>query len=251
MTARRQAVAVRQAMVLAAGLGRRMQPLTDATAKPLLPLGRRPLLDHALDRLAQAGVETAVVNAHWQRERLAAHLAARVAPPSTLLRPEAELLGTGGAVAAALADGDLRDEPCFVVNGDTLWLDGPAPALHRLALAFDPASVDAVLLVHRTFQVHAETGLGDFALDKWGVVRRRGEREVVPYVYAGVQLIAPAALADCPAVPFSMNWAWDRLIAGGRLRAVVHDGLWFHLSTPADLAEAEFMLHAQDTGETR
>ncbi len=243
--------AIRQAMILAAGLGRRMRPLTEATPKPLLPLGRRPLLDHALDRLAQAGVTRVVVNAHWRGERLEAHLAARTTPPAVLLRPEDALLGTGGAVAAALAAGDLEAAPFYVVNGDTFWLDGPVPALHRLRAAFDPAGLDAVLLVHRTFQVRAETGFGDFTVDKWGHIGRRGEREVVPYVYAGVQLAAPALLAGAPAPPFSLNWGWDRAIAAGRVRAVVHDGLWFHLSTPADLAEAELMLHAQETGETR
>jgi N-acetyl-alpha-D-muramate 1-phosphate uridylyltransferase len=242
---------IRQAMVLAAGFGRRMQPLTDGTAKPLLPLGGRPLLDHALDRLAQSGVERVVVNAHWQGERVAAHLAARARPPAVIVRPETALLGTGGAVAAALASRDLDDAPFFVVNGDSFWLDGPAAALGRLIAAFDPAAHDAVLLVHRTFQVHAETGFGDFALDKWGGVRRRGEREIVPYVFAGIQLLQPSAFTDAPAGAFSMNAVWDRAIAAGRLHAVVHDGLWFHLSTPADLAEAESALFDQATGETR
>jgi N-acetyl-alpha-D-muramate 1-phosphate uridylyltransferase len=243
--------APRQAMLLAAGLGQRMQPLTAGTAKPLLPLGGRPLMDHALDRLAQAGVETVVVNAHWHSERVAAHLAARPAPPRTVLRTEPALLETGGAVKAALDAGDLADEPFFTVNGDSFWLDGPVPALSRLAAGFDPARHDAMLLVHRTFQVHAETGFGDFAIDKWGGVRRRTEREIVAYVYAGVQLVAPAAFAEAQAGAFSMNAIWDRAIAAGRLFAVVHDGLWFHLSTPADLGEAESVLYAQDTGETR
>jgi MurNAc alpha-1-phosphate uridylyltransferase len=236
-------------MVLAAGLGTRMQPLTLATAKPLLPIGGRALLDHALDRLAAAGVGLAVVNAHWHANLIAAHLAARKPPPEIVLRREETLLNTGGAVRAALDV--LGSAPFFVVNGDSFWLDGPRQTLHRLAEAFDPAAVDGVLLVHRTFQVHADVGFGDFAVDKLGALRRRGEREVVPYVYAGVQLIKPALLDDMPDGPFSMNRAWDRALAAGRLRAVVHDGLWFHPSAPSDLADAEYFLHMRATSDTR
>jgi len=237
-------------MVLAAGLGTRMRPLTTATAKPLLPLGGRSLLDHALDRLAAVGVARVVVNAFWQADRVAAAVATRqaAAPAVTVLR-ETALLDTGGGVKAALAQ--LGPAPFYVVNGDAFWLDGPRPALARLAEAFAPGDVDGVLLVHRTCQVHAEVGPGDFVLDPWGGLRRRREREIAPYVYAGVQLIAPALLDGMPEGPFSMNLAWDRALAAGRLRAVVHDGLWFHLSTPADLADAEAMLQAQFTGETR
>ncbi len=239
----------RSAMLLAAGLATRMRPLTDRTAKPLLPLGGRALIDHALDRLADAGVETVVVNAHWHGDLIEAHLRRRVGPPRTVIIHETSLLETGGSVKAALEL--LGPEPFFVVNGDAFWVDGPRPALMRLAAAFAPADVDGVLLVHRTFQVSAEVGFGDFMLDKWGNLRRRAEREVVPYIYAGLQLISPALLAGTPEGRFSMNVAWDATMAAGRLRAVVHDGLWFHLSTPADLAEAETILQARETGETR
>jgi MurNAc alpha-1-phosphate uridylyltransferase len=239
----------RTAMVLAAGFGTRMRPLTLTTAKPLLPIGGRTLIDHALDRLGAAGVATVVVNAHWRAELIEAHLARREPPPQIILRKEAELLNTGGSVRAALDT--LGAAPFFVVNGDSFWLDGPGQALLRLVEAFDPAAVDGVLLVHRTFQVHADVGFGDFVVDKWGQLRRRAEREVVPYVYAGVQLIAPSLLDDMPEGAFSMNLAWDRALAAGRLRAVVHDGLWFHLSTPSDLTDAESFLHLRATGDTR
>ncbi len=242
--------APRTAMLLAAGLGTRMRPLSLAVPKPLLPLGGRPLLDHALDRLADAGVERVAVNAHWLAERIAAHLQARTAAPRTELRVEPELLDTGGAVAAALAAGALGPDPFLVVNGDSVWLDGPTPALARLAHAFN-ADVDGVLLVHRACQVHAEAGPGDFHLDELGTLRRRGEQEVAPYVYAGVQLLSPALFAHAPPGRFGMNLLWDRAMAAGRLRAVVHDGLWFHLSRPADLSEAEQALFAQETGDTR
>jgi MurNAc alpha-1-phosphate uridylyltransferase len=236
------------AMLLAAGLGTRMRPLTDATAKPLLPLGGRPLIDHALDHLTEAGVHTVVVNAFWQADRLATHLADRTEPRIILLR-ETTLLDTGGGVHAA--QDQLGDAPFYVVNGDAFWLNGPRPALTRLAEAFDPDRLDAVLLVYRTAHVHAEVGFGDFMVDTWGGLRRRGEREVVPYVYAGVQVVSPALFADAPAGPFSMNLLWDRAIAADRVRAVVHDGVWFHLSTPGDLSDAESILHLRQAGESR
>lgn len=243
----------RTAMLLAAGLGMRMRPLTDTTAKVLLPLGGRALIDHALDRLAAAGVELVVVNAHWQADKIEKHLSERSSGSEIVLRYEETLLDTGGSVRAALPL--LGPGPFYVVNGDTFWLDGPVSALQRLAAAFDRERLDGVLLVHRAFQVQAEVGFGDFAVDKWGAVRRRGEREVVPYIYAGVQLIAPSLLARMgdkqPGSAFSMNACWDRAIEHGRLAAVVHDGLWFHLSTPRDLSEAESWLAAGVLGETR
>jgi MurNAc alpha-1-phosphate uridylyltransferase len=238
-------------MLLAAGLGTRMLPLTERTAKPLLPLGGRTLLDHGLDRMVAAGVTRAVVNAHWHADLVQRHLARRDGPPALTLLREQVLLDTGGAVMAAMQSGLLGPAPFYVVNGDAFWLDGPRSALLRLAEAFDPDEVDAVLLVHRTCQVSAEVGFGDFALDKWGAVRRRHEREVVPYIYAGVQLVSPALFEGAPGGAFSTNRQWDRAIAQGRLRALVHDGLWFHLSTPADLAEAEYQLQANAVGDTR
>jgi MurNAc alpha-1-phosphate uridylyltransferase len=238
----------RSAMVLAAGLGTRMRPLTDTTAKPLLTLGGRTLLDHALDHLVDAGVETVAVNAHWQADAVAAHLAQRPSPPRTVLLREEHLLETGGGVRAALAV--LGTDPFFVVNGDAFWLNGPISALRRLAGVLDQ-SVDAVLLVQRTSHVHADVGYGDFALDKWGTPRRRREREVVPYIYAGVQLLHPRLLNGMPEGAFSMNQAWDIALQAGRLRAVVHDGIWFHLSTPPDLVEAEQILEARVTGDAR
>jgi MurNAc alpha-1-phosphate uridylyltransferase len=240
-----------RAILLAAGFGTRMRPLTEATPKALLSLGGRTLLDRALDRLAQAAITQVVVNAHWQADKLARHLAARTPPPQTILRREASLLSTGGAVLAALRDGLLGQDnaPFFVVNSDTVWLDGPLPALHRLGAALRP-DVDAVILAHRTFQVQAEIGSGDFFLDSWGVPRRRREREIAPYIYAGVTLIRPSVFDGMAPGPMSMNLAWDKAIAAGRALAVVHDGLWFHLTRPEDIDEAEHALAAQITGQT-
>jgi len=257
-------------MLLAAGLGTRMRPLTDHTAKPLLPLGGRTLLDHALSRLAAAGVATIVVNAHWHADRVAAHLVrhwhmplpplpllrgepagrAGAGPsPTILLRQEDRLLETGGSVRAALPD--LGPEPFFVVNGDSFWFDGPgASALARLAAAWDD-SLDAVLLLIPTYQVQGQIGSGDFFLDPLGRMRRRRFAEVAPYLYAGVQLLHPRLFTGAPAGRFSINVPWDRAIAADRLRGVVHDGLWFHLSTPPDLAAAEATLQTGMVGDTR
>jgi N-acetyl-alpha-D-muramate 1-phosphate uridylyltransferase len=236
-----------KAMLLAAGLGTRMRPLTETTAKPLLALRGRSLLDHALDRLAEAGVDTVVVNAHWHADRVAEHLARR-SLPRTILRREDALLDTGGSVRAAL--GLLGPDPFFVVNGDSFWLDGPGSALARMLHAWD-GQADAILLVQRGFQVLAEIGAGDFALDPWGRLRRPEEHEIVPYVYAGVQLVTPALFDNAPEGRFSMNLLWDRAMRAGRLRGLVHDGPWFHLSTPSDLAEAESQLLARMVPEAR
>ena len=231
-----------KAMLLAAGLGTRMRPLTETTAKPLLPLGGRSLLDHALDRLRDAGVTEVVVNAWWHADHIAAHLASRTGGPPTVVRREDALLDTGGSVAAAL---DLLGPDPFLRRQRRYVLARRADACAAAACRrFGTRAADAVLLVYRTFQIAAETGPGDFALDPWGVMRRRQEREIVPYIYAGIQLVSPALFADAPAGSFSMNLLWDQAIARRRLRGVVHDGLWFHLSTPTDLAAAEVDLHA-------
>ncbi|WP_240046927.1 nucleotidyltransferase family protein [Paracraurococcus ruber] len=228
-------------MVLAAGLGLRMRPLTDATAKPLLTLDGRTLLDHALDRLAAAGIGQAVVNAHWCADQVAAAVAGRDSPRIALQREDA-LLETGGGVARALPL--LGDGPFAVANGDSVWLDGPRQALGRMAAAFDPAQMDALLLVVRSAQVDGDIGRGDFLLDPLGRVRRPRERELAPYVFAGVQILTPGMFRNTPGGKFSLNILYDRAIDSGRLFALVHDGVWFHLSTPPDLDRAEAALRA-------
>jgi len=229
------------AMVLAAGLGTRMRPLTDERPKPLLELDGRSLLDHALDRLASAGVGDAVVNAHWLGAQVETAMARRTSPRITLQHEDA-LLETGGSVTLALPQ--LGSNPFVVVNGDAFWLDGPTAALTRLAAAFDPAEMDALLLMVRTTQVEGSVGKGDFLLDPVGRMRRPKEREIAPYLYAGVQILSPALFDEAPEGAFSLNVLYDRAIEAGRLFGLVHDGLWFHLSTPADLANAEATLRA-------
>ncbi|MDB5314419.1 MAG: Mannose-phosphate guanylyltransferase [Rhodospirillales bacterium] len=232
-------IALTHAMVLAAGLGTRMRPLTDERPKPLLPLAGRSLLDHALDRLAEAGVSDCVVNAHWRGEKIDTALSAREQPAITV-RQEPVLLETGGGVAAALPL--LGDGPFAVVNGDAFWLNGPSPALSRLAAAFDDGEMDALLLLVRTAQVEGEVGRGDFLLDPLGNARRPLERELAPYLFGGVQILSPRLFAGAPEGPFSLNVLYDRAIEAGRLYGLVHDGVWFHLSTPRDLKRAELAL---------
>jgi N-acetyl-alpha-D-muramate 1-phosphate uridylyltransferase len=234
-------IALTHAMVLAAGEGRRMRPLTEETPKPLLRLDGRTLLDHALDRVAAAGIGEAVVNAHWLAEQVAGTIARRERPRCAL-SAEPTLLETGGGVKLALPR--LGRGPFLVCNGDAFWLDGPASTIGRLAAAFDAERMDALLLLVRTAQIHADVGRGDFLLDPLGAARRPREREIAPYLFGGVQILSPAVFAAAPEGPFSLNLLYDRAIEAGRLHGLVHDGAWFHLSTPRDLADAEAALRA-------
>lgn len=236
-------VALETGMVLAAGLGLRMRPITDRLPKPLIPLAGRTLLDHAIDRLEAAGVARVVVNAHYKAEMVAEHVAARRSPAITLVR-EDELLETGGGVLNALP---LLGEPFYVVNSDSFWLDGKRSALLRLARAFDPARHDAVLLLQRTVTALGYEGPGDFFVDPQGRVRRRREREVAPHLFAGVQLLSKRLFAGCMPGKFSLNSLYDRAIENGRLVAIVHDGEWYHIGTPLGLALAEARLAVHRT----
>jgi MurNAc alpha-1-phosphate uridylyltransferase len=229
-------------MLLAAGLGTRMRPLTQDTPKPLLPLEGRSLLHHAMDRLRDAGIRNLVVNAHWFADQVVAAVAEYGAEPPPVVLREDLLLETGGGVRAALPH--LGPDPFVVVNGDAFWLDGPRPALRRLAAAFDPGQMDALLLLIRTSQVDGETGRGDFLLDALGQARRPKEREMAPYLFGGVQILSPGLFEGMPDGPFSLNRVYDRAMERGRLYGLVHDGAWFHLSTPRDLERAETMLRA-------
>ncbi len=226
-------------MVLAAGLGTRLRPITDATPKPLVRIRGRALLDHAIDRLQAVGVEKIVVNTHYKAAQIAAHLASRfgqgVAPVVAVSREE-DLLETGGGVVKALP---LLDERFYVVNSDVFWLDGKVPALQRLARAWDD-SMDALLLLQRSTTAIGYDGIGDYFLDPLGVPKRRGERQIAPYVFSGLQILH-RRLFDDPALPakFSLGRLYDRAEAAGRLRAIVHDGEWYHIGTPAALDLAE------------
>lgn len=230
----------RRAMVLAAGLGLRMRPLTLNTPKPLIPVMGRTLLDRALDHLERANVEAAVVNTHYKGEMIAAHLAERTTPPSIILSPEETALETGGGIKRALPH--LGADPFLAVNADILWLDGPVPAIQRMADHWDPETMDALLLLMSTTRAVGYEGLGDFQMDPEGALTRREESRVAPFVYAGVQIVKPELFGDSPDGAFSMNVLWDRAMAAGRLRGIAHDGLWYHVGTPAALQETEALL---------
>jgi MurNAc alpha-1-phosphate uridylyltransferase len=219
-------------MVLAAGLGTRLRPITETIPKPLVEIAGRTLIDHAIDRLALAGVERVVVNVHYKAAMVAAHLARRD-HPRIELSEEAELLDTGGGVARAVP---LLGEAFFVVNSDVFWLDSKDSALLRLASAFDPASMDAVLLLQPTVTAIGYEGHGDYFLDSVGRPSRRHEREVAPYLFAGIQLLHRRLFDEVPGSTFSLVRLFDRAEAAGRLGAIVHDGEWYHIGTPQGLA---------------
>src|SRR5689334_12459 len=192
----------RRAMVLAAGLGTRMRPLTDTMPKPLVQIAGKPLIDRVLDRLADAGVEKAVVNVHHFAEQLIRHLARRVRPRVAISDERGLLLGTGGGVRNALPE--LGDAPFFHVNSDTAWLDGAKPNLLRLADAFDPEATDALLLLAPTEGSIGYTGRGDFAMASDGRLSRRGARDRVPFVYAGAAILQPSLFSNAPEGEFPL-----------------------------------------------
>lgn len=235
------------AMVLAAGNGTRLAPLTDTCPKPLIEVGGKPILDRILDRLALAGVARAVVNARHLGDRIESHLAGRAEPAITVTR-ETEVLETGGAVRDALPV--LGTEPFFVINGDSVWLDGLRDALDRFAEIWDGDRMDVLLLLYPFARVLGWHGHGDYLMDPDGRLTRRPESHVAPYAYMGVSILHPRALAEAPWGAFSLNVIYDRAEEAGRLFGAVHDGLWYHISTPADLEEANrrFSLgHVPDT----
>lgn len=223
--------APKSAMVLAAGLGKRLRPITTSLPKPLVEVAGRPLILHTLDRLALAGVERAVVNLHYKPEMIEAVLAGRARPRIELSR-EAELLETGGGVKKALP---LLGETFFAVNADVFWLDGASPALIRLAQSFDIERMDVLLLMQRAVGAIGYDGPGDYFIDALGAPRRRGEPEIAPYIYAGIQIIHRRLFDGVADNVFSLKKLYDRAEDAGRLGAIIHDGEWFHIGTPEGL----------------
>ena len=231
-----------RAIVLAAGLGKRMRPYNGQIPKPLVQIGGKSLIDYSLDRLADAGVERVVVNVHHLADAVERHLASRKRPHVVISDERAELLGTGGGIAKALPQ--LGDAPFFLVNSDTVWLDGVKPNFARLADAFDPETMDALLLLAPTAESIGYGGRGDFAMLPDGRLRRRGEREVVPFVYAGAAILSPALFAGAPAGAFPLTPLFDRAAAEHRLFGLRLEGLWMHVGTPEAVAAAEAALAA-------
>ena len=228
------------AMVLAAGLGQRMRPLTDRLPKPLVEVAGRAMLDTILDRLQAQGIAKAVVNLHYLGEMIEAHLKDRRSPAVVFSR-ESDLLETGGGVAKALPL--LGEAPFFVLNGDVCWLDGLTPALARLAAAWDAEEMDALLLLHPTCSAFGYEGIGDYLMDPAGRLKRRQERQIAPFIHAGIQILHPRLFAEAPAGSFSLNKLYDKAQAAGRLWGLRHDGEWYHVGTPGELRAVEDALH--------
>jgi N-acetyl-alpha-D-muramate 1-phosphate uridylyltransferase len=229
--------APKRAMVLAAGLGTRMRPFNGTLPKPLVQVGGKALLDHALDRLAEQGVERAVVNVHHLADQIERHLATRQRPQIIVSDERRELLGTGGGVVKALPE--LGDGPFFHVNSDTIWIDGVKPNLGRLAAAFDPARMDALLLLAPTASSIGYSGRGDFVMAPDGRLTRRRERDVAPFVYAGAAILTPAFVAGVPAGPSSLSPLFDRAAEAERLYGLRLEGVWMHVGTPDAIKAAE------------
>ncbi len=224
-------------MVLAAGLGERMRPLTEKLPKPLVAVAGKPLLDHVLDRLAAQGVERAVVNVHYLADLIEKHVASRKAPQIVISDERGKLLDTGGGVVKALPK--LGAEPFFHINSDTIWIDGVRPNLERLAEAFDPGTMDALLLLAATSDSIGYAGRGDFLMATDGRLTKRSERELAPFVYAGAALLRPELFKDAPDGAFSLTALFDRAAEAGRLHGLRLEGVWMHVGTPGAIAEAE------------
>jgi len=231
---------IRKAMVMAAGKGLRMRPLTETVPKPLVRLAGKPLIDHVLDRLAEAGIEEAVVNVHHLADMLVAHLATRTHPRIVISDERDALLDTGGGTKKALPL--LGDDPVLTFNSDSVWVEGLGANLRNLIAAFDPERMDALLMIADAARTIGYVGRGDFTMDPAGLLARRGESTTAPYMFAGVQIIKPGLFADGPDGAFSTNLIWDRLIERDRLYGQRMGGTWMHVGAPDDLAEAEAFL---------
>lgn len=230
------------AMVLAAGFGTRLKPITDHTPKPLIPVAGRTLLDRCLDRLAEAGVRRAIVNIHWLGSQIHEHLKSRRDLEIVISDETDLLLETGGGVAKALPL--LGEMPFIAVNADLIWRDdGGETAIQRLAASFDPASMDGILLLQPRESADGHGGPGDFFREADGKLRRRGTQATATHVYTGVQILQPSMFRDAPTGAFSLNILYDRAIAAGRLYGIVHRGSWMDVGTHDGLKHAEAMLH--------
>lgn len=230
------------AMVMAAGLGKRMRPLTATRPKPLVEVAGKTLLDHSLDRLRAAGVGKAVVNVHYLPDALEAHLKNRVQGIAITVSDEREqLLETGGGLVRALPLIDA--DPFLVVNADNLWIDGPVDTLRLLASNWDEARMDALLLLVPLARANCHGGQGDFHMNATGLLRRKKPGTVAPFVYTGIQMISKRLFeGDLPSGPFSTNILWDRAIEAGRCFGAVHQGLWFDVGAPASIRKTEEIL---------
>ncbi|MEO0642866.1 MAG: nucleotidyltransferase family protein [Pseudomonadota bacterium] len=227
------------AMVMAAGLGKRMRPLTASQPKPLVRVAGKPLVDHALDRLAEAGIAKAVVNVHYLADALEAHVLERAAPRVIISDEREELLETGGGLIKAQPH---LPDPFFCLNADNIWLDGPRTAFGELSARWNPDAMDALLLVVPHPRASNFVGQGDFYMDPLGKLSRRKPGRIAPFIYTGIQLVSQRLLRDAPAGKFSTNILWNRAIEEGRLFGVSFTGQWFEVGTPQAIKPTEIAL---------
>lgn len=227
------------AMVLAAGLGKRMRPLTASQPKPMVRVAGKPLLDHALDQLAVAGVAKAVVNVHYLADAIEAHVKARATPAVTISDERALLLETGGGMVRAAP---LLPDPFFCINSDNIWLDGPFNAFHELSAMWNADTMDALLLLVPHTGARNFDGKGDFHMDGNGRLARRRSGRIAPFIFTGVQIVSKRLLRDAPDGPFSTNRLWDRAIAEGRLYGMTFTGEWFEVGNPQSIGPTEMAL---------
>lgn len=223
-------------MVLAAGLGKRMRPLTASQPKPMVRVAGKPLIDHTLDRLADAGIARAVVNVHYLPENLEAHLKERTAPEILISDERQLLLETGGGLVKAA---EHLPDPFFCLNSDNIWLDGPRDCFADLSALWDPARMDALLLLVPHKSAFNFRGLGDFNMDAAGRVTRRTEARLAPFIFSGIQLASKRLLRDAPDGPFSTNVLWSRAIEEGRLFGIPFTGKWFEVGSPEAIRPTE------------
>lgn len=230
------------AMVMAAGLGKRMRPLTATRPKPLVEIAGKTLLDHTFDHLRAAGIRKAVVNVHYLADALEAHLRNRVSGIEIAVSDERDqLLETGGGLVRALPLIDA--DPFLVVNSDNFWVDGPVDSLRLLASAWDDAKMDALLLLVPQAQAHCHKGQGDFHVSPTGALKRRKPGTVAPFVYIGIQMISKRLFdGELPEGSFSTNLLWDRAMTRGRLFGTIHQGLWFDIGEPPSIKKTEEIL---------
>ncbi len=224
------------AMVMAAGLGKRMRPLTASQPKPLVRVAGKPLIDHALDKLDAAGVARAIVNVHYMADALEAHVLERAQPEVTISDEREELLETGGGLIKAQPH---LPDPFFCLNADNIWLDGPRDAFHDLSMHWNPDAMDALLLVVPHAGAHNFNGDGDFHMDTSGLLSRRAPGRIAPFIYTGIQLISHRLLRDAPEGKFSTNILWSRAIEEGRLFGTSFTGQWFEVGTPEAIKPTE------------
>lgn len=231
-------------IVLAAGLGSRMRPLTDQVPKPLVRLKGRALIDHVLDRLATAGIARAVVNVHYMADAIEVHLRQRKSPQVVISDERGLLLDTGGGVVHALPL--LGKGPFLIHNSDSVWIEGVGSNLERLFAAWDGGAMDSLMLLASAATSLGYEGAGDFSMGTDGRLMRRGERQMAPFVFTGVSIAHPSMFAGAPQGAFSLNRLWDDAIDKGRLFGIRLEGLWMHVGTPEALTEAERWIESED-----